>query len=230
MLSEENKKEIRQRLEIENMIRMELAEETANSPKSFWAFFESKLGILIIASLLSGILIPLFQFTQESIKWSRQNRYDNLQYRLKMVRNSMNEMTLVHAFNAEAYERSHLLLFGTTTDSKALSGYKKGMEQMNHRRFRQNATFVSTLIHFPDEKRKQIKNAFQLYLSSSQAFINLLQETALSKEAPHVDNWERTVNTSLASLQKTLNRYYLEIIDHISQQLGVLENESERYM
>lgn len=182
MISEEDKTQIRERLELESLIRRGLAEEEAYAQKTFWAVFESKLGLLIIASLISGILIPLFQYTQESIKWSRQNRYDNLLYRLKMVRNSMNEMTLVHTFNAETYERSHLLLFDETTDSKNIAEHKKKIVEMNHRRFRQNAKFDAALIHFPDKKRKEINNAFQLYLSSSQAFINLLQQTALSKK------------------------------------------------
>src|ERR1051325_11030873 len=73
------------------------------SSKSRW--YESKIGLLLIGSVLSGILVPIFQYTQETIKWKRQNRYENVKYRLGMMRDGMKEFVYVHAFNAEAYER-----------------------------------------------------------------------------------------------------------------------------
>ena len=76
MDSEEIGKEVAVRLEIERQVREQLRNSEnrgAAQNKSRWAWLDSKLALLIIGAVISGVLVPRFQFTQEKIDWQRQN-------------------------------------------------------------------------------------------------------------------------------------------------------------
>ena len=80
MNTEEIRDEIVTKLAIEREVREQLAKQQAeqNAPprKSRWAWLESKLGLLVIGAIFSGVLVPVFQYTQERVKWHQQNRYN----------------------------------------------------------------------------------------------------------------------------------------------------------
>lgn len=235
MLTDEEKESIIERVKFENQLRKEAFGGDEKSSSSSFSWIESKLGLLIIAALISGVLVPLFQFSQETIKWSRQNRYDNLKHRLEMTRNSMKELTLAHAFAAEAYERSRTLINSENIDKEALKKYKNQMLEMHNRRFKQNAKFVSLLSYFPEDERWVIRKSFQRYLSSVQASMMLLENTVAEKyneeiHIPVVDNYSNNFYKQSQSLTEKINLNYEEILDFIRSYLGELENEGEHYM
>lgn len=236
MISDEEKARIVERVQFENQIRKELAGDEKKEPKrSRWLWLESKLGLLIIAALISGILVPLFQFTQETIKWTRQNRYDNVKYRLEMIRNGMKELTLVHAFVAEAYERTRSFINSETLENKAIDSYRNQMVEMHNRRFVQNAKFAAFLSYFPEKVREAVRESFQQYLSSTQALMMLLDnKVALRQETSQSSAVRKSstsdFDTALQSLMKEINKNYEEVFRIIRRYLGRLEDESIRYM
>jgi hypothetical protein len=59
------------------------------------------------------------------------------------------------------------------------------MLEMHNRRFIQNAKFVAYLSYFPENERQAVRESFQIYLSSVQAFMMLLDnKVGLSKNLP----------------------------------------------
>jgi len=83
MNTEEIKNEILAKLEIEREVREQLrrqqSDQSVSTKKSPWAWLDSKFGLLLIGAVISGVFVPTFQFTQEGIKWHKQNRYDSLE-------------------------------------------------------------------------------------------------------------------------------------------------------
>jgi hypothetical protein len=236
MLSEEEKVRIVERIEFENQIRQELGtgkKEEAIGKR--WAWLESPLSLLIIGAFLSGILIPTFQFTQETISWTRQNRYENLNSRLNNVRDGMKELILIHAFVAEAYERTRVYLTSENRNSKVLELYRDQMLEMHNRRFIQNAKFVAYLSYFPENERQAVRESFQIYLSSVQAFMMLLDnKVGLSKNLPQpiLSEEKNTQNSAQAieSLMEEIDNNYERVFGIMRSYLRKLENESTSYM
>jgi len=98
MLSDEEKQQIIEKLAFEKEVRGSLQKtDNGTSPPGSFAWLESKLGLLLIGALLSGVLIPTFQCTQETFKWTRQNFYDNIKFQLSIIREGLKEFILIHA-------------------------------------------------------------------------------------------------------------------------------------
>jgi hypothetical protein len=236
MISDEEKAKIVERIQFETQIRNDLAKSEKEQSKAIrWSWLESKLGILLIGALISGILVPLFQFTQEKIKWTRQNRYENMKYRLEMVRNGIKELTFIHAFVAEAYERTRPFVNNETPDAKMLKSYQSQIIEMNNRRFLENAKFVASLSYFAENERAAILEAFNEYLSSVHAFISLLDNRVGSrKRMSRATVAEATgtagFDTALRSLMDEIGENYQYVFSIMQRYLGRLEDESIRYM
>jgi hypothetical protein len=75
MLTDEEKEAIAARIRTEERIRSELQPPPPTHSKYAW--LDSKLFLLVAGFILTGILVPLLQFSQETIKWRRANRYEN---------------------------------------------------------------------------------------------------------------------------------------------------------
>lgn len=229
MISDEEKARIISQVRFENLIRKELEKEKKEeATPSRWSWLQSKLGLLLIGALISGFLVPLFQYTYETIKWTRQNRYDNLKYRLEMLRNGIKEMTLVQSFVAEAYERTRPLLKSKTLDPETVEVYRSKMMEMQNRRFLQNAKFVSYLSYFSDKEQKKINYLFDKYLDSVQTFMTLLDRRIVSGD--EIPKYSNTNGDKIDSQIKKINEDYEEVMRIMQSYLKELENESERFM
>jgi len=57
---------------------------------------------VLIGSLVTGLLVPVFQYTQQTFSWRRQNHYDNSKYRLPMMRDCLREFVSLSAYSGEA--------------------------------------------------------------------------------------------------------------------------------
>lgn len=234
MISDEEKARILERVRLENQIKKEITDsEEKEGKKTKWSFLQSKLGLLVIGSFITGILVPLFQFTQETIKWTRQNRYDNVKHHLEMIRSGMKELTAVQPFVAEAYERARPLIESKMDDQKRLDQYRIEIADMQYRRYLQNAKFVMSLVYFPEREREAIRQSFNIYLSSVEAFMSLLNSTVSSMENKSPEFNEKQKNTfkqRAGILSKDINDNYDEVVRILKRYLGSIEHESEKYM
>jgi hypothetical protein len=232
MISDEDRVKIVERIRAENEIRRELADCDADGKKSRWFWIESKLGLLVIGALLTGVLVPTFQATQETIKWARQNRYDNLKYRIEAARSAMKELTITHAYVAEACERVKVFTVYKSEDDKNKEEYKSQFLEMHNRRFQQNARFVGTLGLIDEKDREVIQNLFNDYLSSVQQLVTTLEMIAgaqiRSRKDADSNNIEK-LKKAEGSLSKDVDTFYERTLKMLTMYLHRLEVQSENY-
>lgn len=227
MITDEDRALILERLRAETSIRKQLAQEEPDDPPRRSSWVESKLGLLVIGALLTGVLIPLFQATQETLKWTRQNRYDNLKYRLDSVRSAMKELTLTHAFVAEAFERARLVRMDAPVSAQALKQYRLQILDMHNRRFQQNARFVGSLDLLDDTDREGIQLTFNEYVSAVQQFNNVTEELVSLSSAN--DKKALTLQNAQVSLSKDVSVNYERTLSMLTMNLHRLEVKSEHF-
>jgi len=145
MLTQEEKDKIIEKVEFEKDVKKSLNSEP--EPKRF-AWLNSKLSLLLIGAVISGILVPWFQYTQKSIEWKRQNRYDSISYRLDMMRDCVKEFVYLQAIRAEGYERVQPFMVKTTLDKNDYDSFKNQFIELQNRHFAQNSKVTSLLISF----------------------------------------------------------------------------------
>ena len=97
MLSKEEKDKIIEKAKFENDIKKSLDFEQKQRK---FSWLNSKLSLLLIGAVITGVLVPWFQYTQKSIEWKRQNRYDSISYRLDMMRDCVKEFVYLQAIRA----------------------------------------------------------------------------------------------------------------------------------
>ena len=241
MLNEEEKNQIVERVQFETRIRKEIQAASASEERPARPrWFDSKLGLLLIGSLLSGVLVPLFQYTQETIRWRRQNRYENVKFRLGMMRDGMKEFVFVHAFNAEAYERIRPFAENKTVDKKEFDSYSTQHIEMQNRRFQQNAKFASFLIYFPEKDRSNLRETYNDYLTSVQTYMGQLERLVQVRyslsSSPKAEDKEQLLaefqdlTGKIDSTLEVINQKYEEVLRIMKAEIGGKEDESEGYM
>jgi hypothetical protein len=231
VIPEVERTKIVERLRAENEIRKELSESEGVN-KSRWSWIESKLGLLIIGAVLTGVLIPTFQATQETFKWYRQNKYDNLKYRLDSARLAMKELTITHAFVAEAFERTKTVSVDDSKNGDSMKKYKAQTTEMNNRRFRQNAAFVGALGLIEEKDRDVVQELFNQYLSSVQQLLFVCESIAeirMRYQSGSKAGDEGKLQKAQESLSKDTDMRYEQTLGMLKNYLHRLEVQSEKY-
>ncbi len=239
MDNEQIKKEISVRLEIEREVRKQLQNiENRNTEpvKSRWQWLESKLMLLVIGALLSGILVPTFQFTQEKIKWHRQNRYDSLERQLTSMRGSLKQFIAVHGLSAELYNLGSGALKSQSAapNQVQFEDWQKEFNLLRKRRIGKNATFAATVFFFPKGSREQIRKAWNALLLSVQKLEALVEKILNndSKNFIEVNGQQLTMNKIPIQLDVSLsemNKTYNHVLKILRQQFQEVENESSKF-
>ena len=239
-ITPEEKDQIIERLRLESDLRKELQGEQEPKKRSRFAWVESKIGILIVGALVSGILVPIFQYTQETIKWRRQNRYENVKYRVGMMREGIKEFVFVHEFIAEAYEQARPLVENPVIGQKDIDDYNQKQFELQSKRFQQNAKFASLVIYFPETNRGNLRQTYNDYLTDVQVFMGQLKTAVgirselLKKQSESSSEQLRKqfeeIQTQLDGAITKLNQKYEEVLQLMKVLIGESENESENYM
>lgn len=241
MDTEEIKKDILARLQIELEVREQLARqqsESAPARKSSWAWLESKFGLLLIGAILSGVLVPTFQFTQEQIKWHRQNRYDSLERQLGSIRESLKQFIAVQALSAELYDLGLAVLDSSShgADSGQREQWRKDLRALKARQIEQNAAFAATMFYYSPQSQQPIRAAWNDLFRPSQQLQkivgDLLEEDRTGNgkkdaagKAPDPNALAVQLDTHLAEV----NQAYDQVLSMLRQQLVEVENESSKF-
>lgn len=239
MDSEEIGKEVAARLEIERQVREQLRnleDQGAARKKSRWAWLDSKLALLIIGAMISGVLVPRFQFTQEEINWQRQNRYNTLERQLGSIRDSLKQFIAVQGISAELYDLGLELL---DTESVALrqarlEEWRKDFRDLRARRVKQNAAFAATVFYFPAASRNSIRKAWNDLLLPAQKLETLVGD--LLNDAAGGPNGKvgknMSANETAVQLDVSLsevNQAYEHVLTILRNKLQEVENESAKF-
>jgi len=242
MDNEEIKNQILAKLEIEREVREQLERQQSNqrnSPKkSPWMWLDSNLGLLLIGAVISGLLVPTFQFTQEEIKWHRQNRYNSLERQLGSLRESLKQFIAVQALSAELYDLG-LSILDTSSSGVArsrLEQWRKDFHALQARRIQQNAAFAATMFYFPTGSQQSIRTAWNDLMRPSQRLQklvgDLLEENktgagnkVIARKSAEPNEVALRLDTSLAEV----NQAYDRLLSMLRQQLLEVEYESSKF-
>ncbi len=242
MNTDELKNEILLKLQIEREVREELArqqsDQTTQAKKTRWAWLESKFGLLLIGAIISGVLVPTFQFTQEEIKWHRQNRYDSLERQLGSIRESLKQFIAVQALSAELYDLGLEILETPSAEVERpqLEQWRKDFRALRARRVQQNAAFAASVFYFPTGSQQSIRRAWNDLMRPSQQLQTLVgglleeNKTGAGKKVtagmPAEPNEVAVhLDTSLAEV----NQAYERVLSILRQQLTEVERESSKF-
>lgn len=235
MLSEEEKMHIIEKVQFENEIRKELS---APIERKKFSWLNSKMFLLLIGSLITGILVPWFQYTHKAIEWKRQNEFDNINFRLKMMRDCLKEFVYLSAYTSEAYERTIPFMDKAYLSQKDYEDFEQQHIELQNSRFRQNAKVTSLLIHFPDANT--LKRLFRDYAKNSSDYLIDLKHFVHAQYC--ISNPSRCEKISENKEQSNklrikidqhhiviLNESYSRVIGNMKQKIGRIEDESEEF-
>lgn len=231
--------EILVRLEIEKEVRRQLAQDrevNEGQKKSSWAWLESKLALLIIGAIISGVLVPTFQYTQEKITWHRQNRYNSLERQLGSIRESLKQFIAVQALSAELYDFGLKIIDTRRTNQSyaRLDEWRKEFHTIQSRRVQQNSAFVATVFYYSPQSQESIRKAWSDLMLPSQQLQTLVGEL-LDEGRRHAHPGDRktpSINDIAMQLDikvVEVNQAYEDFLSMLRQQLMEVENESAQF-
>jgi len=235
MLSDKEKERIIEKVQFENAVKKELSPTV--EPKRY-GWIESKIALLLIGALLTGVLVPTFQYTQKRWEWKRQNHFANLTFKLNVMRDCLREFNYLSAFAPEAYERIKPIVKGKKLTSKEYENLEHQYVNLQNRRFVQNAKITSLIVHFKDTKdfqkllENEYFNAFNLYMRDMGEFISL---TSCVSDLPQCSQ-EKDAEARLNELKEQLDTKFKELIaSHrkvvakMKEEIGRAEDEGNRF-
>lgn len=234
MLSEEEKKHIIEKVQFENEIRQKLS--IPSKPKRF-SWLNNRISLLLIGSVITGILVPLFQYTQKTIEWKRQNQFANINYRLGMMRDCLKEFVYLSAYIAEAYERVTPFMNKAQLTPKLYAEFEQGYIEMQNARFRQNAKVTSLMIYFQDTIilkqlfRDYIKETSD-YLRDLKRFVRIQYCISNPEQCTQKNANKKELNilrSKMDSFMAILNESYSKVIAKMKEDIGRFEDENENF-
>jgi hypothetical protein len=228
VLTQDEKDRIAERVRFEADLRREFASDQAPPRTGFIKFVESKLGLLLLGFLLTGVLVPLLQYVQETIKWERQNRYENAKYRLGLMRQCMTEFVYLSAFTSEAYLKAEPFLSPRAAPAVDTTPYRAQRVELENRRFQQNAKVVSLFIYF--KSRDELSSLFNSYLAVVGDFMSALDRQVAAATTSAAGGRGTDDGVSIDDLTLRLNEAYNRVLNRIKQEVEGVEDESESFM
>jgi hypothetical protein len=222
-MTDEERAALVERLRIEQAVRDELKPKAEEPKRKRW--WESNLGLLLIGSLVSSLLVPWLQYTEKNFEWKRQNRFQNTNYRLERMRECLTEFILLWALNGEAYERARPLLRKEVVTQKDLDDFETQFVDLQNRRFRQNAKVVSLMIHF--KSATALRDRFQEYIRGSSDFFRTVEATVRARvgNPNSPDGSDETLDSQLTGL----GRVYEMLTNKMMEEIGMTEDANEKY-
>ncbi len=183
-LSDEDKERIRQQVEFERRLRLDL---DPSKGRSFWDWLNSGFVLLVITSLVTAVAVPVYQSWGENKKWKRQTRAENALYRLNRERECLETFDLLDADAWEAttfYQKSQTLSQPTVANITALSDK---ILALNDSRAKTFAKAKSLLIFMPDRGRLNAAlagydTACATYLDDLHRFLSVYAQEVSEKD------------------------------------------------
>lgn len=211
MLTPDEKDRIIERAQFEATVRDEIRKAaTASDVPEGQKWYENKLALLLIGSLITGFLVPVFQYTQETIKWRRQNSYDAYKYRVGKMRDALSQLIAVQAYPAQAYTLAEVTAAQPKGPGTGLDKFTSQFVEIQKQRFQQNSR-VSSLLYFYTD-RARVSGLFNDYISSTDQFMEILKNPSMFRQkASQIDGQTLLVNSRYEVLINEMNKQLQEV-------------------
>jgi hypothetical protein len=196
-----------------------------------WAWLQSKLSLLILGAVSTGLVVPWLQYTQQTVTWIRENRHSYLMHHLDAAREALKEFSAVHSLVVEAQQRARLAIGSPMKDKTALAKYQSEAQDTRARLSQQVGRFVGTWSYFSEEEQKPLAAAFARYEAAVDALIVQIDEridrefTASAKSEGRRQTASEVTATWAVVSEETTNAYR-EVFRLVAQHIRRLEEES----
>jgi hypothetical protein len=231
--SEDIRNEILTRLAIEREVREQLARQNADPAppkKTRWAWVESKLALLIVGAVVSGILVPVFQYTQERVKWRQQNDYDSLVLQLTNMRESLKQFIAVQVLSSELYSLGlEVLRAPPTSEPAVIEQWRRELRELQKRRVAQNGAFAASVFYFPAGAQPRIRAAWSRLIGSAEAMQGLIADALDKHGTAQSAPVRNAAATSLDEQLHKVNESYEMLLAMLRQELLAVEQESSEF-
>jgi len=177
-LTDSDKASIIARLELEQAIRLSIAEKN-KSPVARWSWLNSNIGLLLLGAGVTGLLVPAFQYTGKTFDSRRQDRFETLTARIQAMRDSHRDLVGASVAPSQAYELVRPFLSSITLSEADLALFRKGILEINAVRFAQNARVSASLAYFDGSARARAERSVDSYLGLQAAFFSAIERIAV---------------------------------------------------
>jgi len=232
MLTPEEKERIVERIEFEEQLRKKLA-GSDSPPPSKW---NSKIRLLLVGSLITGVLVPCFQFFQSKLEWHRQNAFEHTQFRLTTARDCLREFAAVQAYAPQLLDRVRVLGETMPVQPAEAERLLEDYVQLRAKLGQQSANVLALIMYFDEAEAIRSKCQDQVALVS-----NMLNEArtlfATACRAGAADNTMSDLREQIAKVTALIeadtdkvNQLYTDIINAMRTEIGRLEDERSRFL
>lgn len=225
----------------ENEVRKDIS--VPASPKKL-SWLNSRISLLLIGSLLTGILVPVFQLSYRAIEWRRQNQFENVSFELRMMRDCLTEFVYLSACTAEGYELVEPFRNTVSLTPVLHERFEQQCFDVQSKRFKQNAKVRSLTIYFRDAGR--VKDLVLTYVHNCNRYFDMLRTFVRTKYAISNSTYGEQTGLDEEDLDKleieldeleikidgydtTLDDSYMAVIAKMKESIGEAEDESEEF-
>jgi hypothetical protein len=144
--------------------------------KRIWDRANSKIGLLIIGWLMTGVLGVLFQYSQKYFEWKRQVQLDSVKLHLEMMRDCLKGSYSTQVFVAEAYEWKKLLTENQSIDQNEFKKLRERLSDLQNRRYSQHAKVQAIFIYF--KEAETLLGLFETYNEKTSDYFRDIESLA----------------------------------------------------
>lgn len=232
MLPPDEKEHIIERVKFEENIRSELGHRNKR-PSAWW---NSKIALLLIGSLITGILVPWFQFIQNRLEWRRQNAFEHTQFRLETARDCLKEFVSLQVSIGEVLTYPQSLTETIRIESDQAEQLMKKFEQLRVRLSEQSARVLPLIMYF--DEAETIRSDYQKHAALISVYLDKVSRliykvnTVTTTGASTTDS-QKDIQEFSKGLEEDMHefeRLYTNIFNAIRTEIGRLENERLRFL
>lgn len=219
-LSDEDTALILERLRAEQTLRKALDADNKSKRKPLW---ENPLTLLVVGALLSGILVPWFQFTQKTFEWQRQNQLESQQYQLSQMRDCLTQFILLASLSGEGYERARPFLLRPAITSQEARDFELQFVDVQNRRFAQSSKVASLIVSY--RQISDVRDAFDEFLRLSSNYFRAIEGQVRARLSADVLTEEISADEILLQINSVTEYIVRTMVDSIRR----MEDENVQF-
>ncbi len=177
-LSEEEKNQIIQRVEFEKQLR----QESKPAPKkSVWSTLNSGLGLLLLTTVLSAVIVPQFQAAWQTRDWRLKTRAENVKFKLGKMRDGLQLVTGLNSSTSRGVAIAQRLTSPLQLTPAEYGTYISTIASLDQERFKGAADVRAFSVYFPGSTK--IQGALTDYMHDTADYFEALNTYANVRRA-----------------------------------------------
>ncbi len=232
-MTEDDKKEIVERLTLEQELRRQMSGSSSEpKKKSPWEMLNSGFALLILTSIVSAVLVPQINRTNAREEWRRKTLAENAKYKLEMMRACLEKYTALGAADPQVMALFNDVRNETPLGPDNYKAFQTRLRALKTKRYDDVAVVRANLTYFRGSQTASDK--MTEYIDQSAAYFNSITTYLEMKRKVEVDPTARAQGTTrLDNLApqiidgvKPLDKGYQEVLTLL---LNEIHDQETRY-